>query len=295
MNLLVQLLANGVVNGAMFALLAIAFGLVYRGTGIFHVAFGGLFVLSALLFYSLVTLRQMNWWGAGILVIVFSGLVGWAVEGGFYRLFYKRRTGSGPVMVASLGLAVVIENGLALAYGNEICTIQRGLAKPVSFGSVRLTEIQVAQFAVSVSVLALIALAGWRLPVFRVLSAMGQNPELLRVQGLPLMRYRAFVFALSTALAAVPACLIMIDVGMDAHAGMSHLLVAAVAVLVGGVQRMGAWVAGGFMLAILQSAVVWQFSANWTDLVAFVLLVLVMVFRREGLFGIKKRAEEEPV
>ncbi len=55
MNLFLQLLANGIVNGAMFALLAVAFGLVYRGTHVFHVAFGGLFVLAAMLFHTRLT------------------------------------------------------------------------------------------------------------------------------------------------------------------------------------------------------------------------------------------------
>ncbi len=292
MTLFWQLLANGVVNGAMFALLGVAFGLVYRGTGIFHVAFGGLFVLSALVFYSLVTAAGLGWWVAGLVAVGLSALAGWGVESGFYRHFFTRETGTGPVMVASLGLGIALENTLALIYGNEIRAVQRGLSEAVILGAVRLTAIQVAQFAVSVSILAGVALAAWRLPVFRVIGAMGQNPSLLRVQGLRLMRYRGLVFALSAALAAVPACLMMVDVGMDVHAGMSHLLIAAVAVLVGGVDRMAAWVAGGFLLAVLQSVVVWQFSAKWTDLVAFALLVMVLVFRRQGLFGFQKRAEE---
>jgi branched-chain amino acid transport system permease protein len=121
---------------------------------------------------------------------------------------------------------------------------------------------------------------------------MGENPELLQVHGWRLGRYRALVFALSGALVAVPACLIMVDVGMDVHAGMSYLLIAAVAVLAGGVARVEGWVMGGFVLAVMQSLVVWKFSAKWMDLVAFVLLLAVLLFRREGLLGIRKRTEE---
>jgi branched-chain amino acid transport system permease protein len=79
---------------------------------------------------------------------------------------------------------------------------------------------------------------------------------------------------------------------MDVHAGMSYLLLAAVAVLAGGISRMEGWVLGGFLLALLQSLVVWKFSAKWMDLVAFVLLLVVLLFRREGLTGIRKRTEE---
>ncbi len=292
MNLFLQLLANGIVNGAMYALLAVSFGLVYRGTRVFHVAFGGLFVLAAMLFHTLVTVAGLNWWLAGVGAVVLAGLAGWIVEDGFYRLFFVRHSSAGAVMVASLGLAVVIENVLALIYGNEIRTIPRGLASSIVLGSVRLTVIQVAQFVVSVALLVVLWVLATRHSTFKVFRAMGENQDLLRTHGLPLMSYRARLFALSGAVAAVPACLMMVDVGMDVHAGLSIMLIAVVAVLAGGVDRMGAWVAGGFLLAILQSLVVWKFSAKWMDLVAFVLLLIVLLFRPEGLLGIRKRWEE---
>lgn len=291
MNLFLQLLANGVVNGAMFAVLASGFGLVYRGTGVFHVAYGGAFVLAAYLFYSLVTAAGLSWWTAGLVATGLGAVVGWAMEAGFYRPFFRRGTAHGAVMVASLGLGIVIENALALAYGNEIRALPRGLAESLVLGPVRLTTIQAAQFLVCGAVLAALALARHS-RFFRVARAMGENAELLRIHGWPLERHRALVFALSGALAAVPACLMMVDVGMNVHAGMSHLLIAAVAVLAGGVARMEGWGLGGVVLALLQSLVVWQFSAKWMDLVAFVLLVAMLLFRREGLLGIAKRREE---
>lgn len=291
MNLFLQLLGNGVVNGALYAVLAAGFGLVYRSTGVFHVAYGGVFVLSAYAFHSLVTLVGLGWWAAGAVAVLLSGAAGWAMETGFYGPFFRRGTAHGAVMVASLGLSIVIENGLALIYGNEIRAIPRDLMPAVALGPVRMTQIQLVALAVGLSVLLLLAMAR-RLRFFRVIRAMGENPELLQVHGWRLGRYRALVFALSGALAAVPACLIMVDVGMDVHAGMSYLLIAAVAVLAGGVARVEGWVLGGFVLAVLQSLVVWKFSAKWMDLVAFVLLLAVLLFRREGLLGIRKRTEE---
>ncbi len=291
MNLFLQLLANGLVSGALFAVLAAGFGLVYRSTGVFHVAYGGAFVLAAHLFYSLVTLAGLGCWVAGFAAVGLSALAGWAMEAGFYGPFYRRGTAPGAVMVASLGLGIVMENLLALIYGNGIRAIPRELTQAMTLGSVRLTMIQVAQLAVGVAVLA--ALAGARrMRFFRLVRAMGENPELLQAHGWRLGRYRALVFALSGALATVPACLIMVDVGMDVHAGMSYLLIAAVAVLAGGVARVEGWLLGGFVLAMLQSLVVWKYSAKWMDLVAFVLLLAVLVFRREGLLGIRKRTEE---
>jgi len=291
-NLLLQLLANGLVNAAMFAVLAVGFGLVYRSGRVFHVAYGGAFVLAAFLFHSLVTVAGFGLWSSGAVTIALGALAGWAMEAGFYGPFFRRRTTPGAVMVASLGLGIVIENGLALIYGDEARTIPSpGLAESVALGPVRWSMIQLAQLLVCGVLLTILAGAS-RTRLFRVVRAMGENAELLQVHGWRLARYRATVFALSGGLVAVPACLVMVDVGLDVHMGMGYLLLAAVAVLAGGVMRMSGWMLGGLLLAMLQSIVVWRFSARWMDLVAFGLLVVILLSRREGLLGIRKRAEE---
>jgi len=76
-----------------------------------------------------------------------------------------------------------------------------------------------------------------KMRTFKIIWAMGDEPGLVPVLGLPLMRYRALVFALSAGLARLAGGLIAIDVGIDPHMGMSYLLIAAVAVLVGGIDQ----------------------------------------------------------
>ncbi|MCC7336419.1 MAG: branched-chain amino acid ABC transporter permease [Pirellulaceae bacterium] len=291
MNLLLQLLANGIVNGAMFALLAIGFGLVYRSLRVFHVAYGACFVLSAFVYYLLVTCGGWPWWLAGLGSIATSAAIGTLMEAGFYWPFYRRRISSEAVLVASLGLAIMLENVMALLFGNEVAAIPRGLSQSVTLGPVRLTMIQIAQFAICTSVASAVFLL-LRLPSFKIVLGMGENTELVQTLGHSLPRYRMLVLGLASGIAAVPACLVMTDVGMDVHAGMSYLLIAAVAVLAGGVARAPGWLLGAYLVAVLQSVVIWKFSAKWTGLVAFALLLAILLFRREGLVGLHKRKEE---
>lgn len=291
MSLLLQLLANGIVNGTMFAVLAIGFGLVYRSARAFHVAYGAALVLSAFVFYSLVAVTGLGLWAAGVVAVGFGALFGWGMEAGFYGPFFRKGTANGAVIVASLGLGFVIENSLVLAYGNGIRAIPRDFSEALSLGPVRLTTIQLTQFLVCGAVLTALAAAS-KLRFFRIARAMAENAELLQVHGWRLGRYRAYVFALSGALAAVPASLVMADTGMDVHAGMSYMLLATVAVIAGGVAHMRGWVLGGVALAVVQSLVVWKFSARWMDLVSFTLLLAILLFRREGLFHMRKRVGE---
>jgi len=292
MNLFLQLLANGLVNGALFALLAVAFGLVYRSARVFHVAFGGLYVVSAYLLYAAVTWGHLPVWIGAVLAIFASAALGVGTEAGFYRLFESRRSGPGVVLVASLGLFIVLENLVAMVFGNEVRTIPRGIAQSVSLGGIRLTSVQILQFSVGIAVLIGLAVAIRRVRALKAIWAMGDEPELLAILGNPLRRYRMIVFGLATALAAVPACLIGLDTGMNPHMGMHYLLIAAVGMLAGGTDRFMGWVAGGFLLAVLHSLMVWKLSAQWMDLATFGTLVLILLFRPQGILGVQKRLEE---
>lgn len=293
MKLLLQLLANGLVNGALYAMLAVGFGLVWRSLRVFHVAYGGLFVLCGYLFYTLMTRVGLSPLGATLLTMVCAGAIGWAMEAGFYRPFYRRHAASGVVLIASLGVFIALENTIALVFGNELQTIPRGIAHTWTLGPVVLTELQVLQFLVGSVAVALLWILTRRLRIFKAIWAMGDQPELIPVLGLPLYRLRGLVMAISTALVAIPACLLTLDIGVDPHVGMSYLLIAAVAVLVGGVNSYGGWVVGAVVLALLQSLVVWQVSARWMDLATFGLLVAMLIFRPQGLTERHRRMEEQ--
>jgi len=291
MNLLLQLLANGLVNGTLFAVLAVGFGLVWRTTNVFHVAYGGLYVGCAYCFHILVARLGTPVWCGLLLTVALAGLAGALIEIGFYRPFYRKQTSAGAVLIASLGLFVTLENMIALGFGNELQTLTRATAPALQLGLVMLTQLQIVQFVAGVSVIGVFWLLVRRIPIFKAFWAIGDQPELISALGLPLFRLRALVFAISTILVAVPAALITLDLGADPHMGMSYLLVAAVSVLVGGRDSYCGWVGGAVLLALLQSLVVWKFSARWIDLVTFGLLVQILIFRPNGLFVRQRRGE----
>jgi branched-chain amino acid transport system permease protein len=293
MNLLLQLFANGLVNGALFALLACAFGLVYRSVRVFHIAFAGLFLISPYAAYAANVWLQAPIWLAMGLGVVVGAVAGYLLEEFLYHPFFRRKASNAAVMVASLGAFVVIENLLAIIFGNELRILDRELASSFGFGPISLTSIQAFQWLIAAAALVVLGMAIRKLRLFKAIWAMGDEPGLVPVLGLPLTRYRKIVFTLSAAFGGLASCLIAVDVGVDPHMGMSYLLIAAVAVLAGGIDRYAGWVLGGVVLALLQSLMVWQFSAKWMDLVTFAVLIVVLVVRPQGMLGLQKRLEED--
>ena len=273
-------------------LYAAGFGFVYRSFRIFHIAMGAQFVFSCYAFYLFAVMVKLPLAlavGGGLaLSVLFAAAIEWAV----YRPFFRKGCSSGVVMIASLGVMIVVENLIALAFGNEVKTISTRLEPSVAFAGLRFTRIQLLQFFVGIGVFflvgAMVRFGKW----FKAVWAMGDQPELIPVLGLPLLKLRLLVMALGGFLVAVAAMLVSWDIGMDPHVGMHYLLLGSVAVFFGGTDRYWAWGAGAMLLSILQSLAVWQVSARGTDLVTFGVLIFVLLFRPQGLFGVSKRLEE---
>ena len=105
-------------------------------------------------------------------------------------------------------------------------------------------------------------------------------------------KVRNIVFGLGSALAAVAAMLVAFDVGIDPHIGLDALLVAAVAVIIGGVGIFEGAALGAFIIGVAQSLAVWKVSARWEQAITFLLLILFLVFRPQGILGKRRRIEE---
>lgn len=292
MGLFFQLLGNGVVAGAVAILYAIGFGFVYRSLKVFHIALGAEFVFAAYMFYTFLVVAKLPLVAAVVLTLFSSAGLSALIEYAVYRPFALKRSSSGVVMIASLGVMIVVENLIALIYGNEVKTVSSALEPSILMGSLRFTRIQLLELLVGLGLFGLVGaalkLGRWSKAVW----ALGDQPELVPVMGLPINKLRLMMITLSGLLTASAAMLVSWDIGMDPHIGMHYLLIGSVAVFFGGVDRYWAWGAGAMTLSVLQSLAVWRFSAQWTDLVTFGALVFVLVFRPQGLFGLSKRLEE---
>lgn len=292
MNLFLQLLGNGLIQGAVAVLYAASFGFVYRSFRVFHIAMGAQFVFACYAFYTCAAVCKLPLAVSVPAVLVLSAAFAALIECAVYRPFAQKRCSSGVVMIASLGVMIVLENVVALIYGNEVKTISNQLEPSAAFAGLRFTRIQLLQFFVGLGTFAAVGAAVRYGKWFKALWAMGDQQELLPVLGLPVRWLRLGVMMLGGVLVAIPAMLISWDIGMDPHVGMHYLLLGSVAVFFGGVDRYWAWGVGAMLLAALQSLAVWKFSAQWTDLVTFGVLIFVLLFRPQGLFGLRKRLEE---
>jgi branched-chain amino acid transport system permease protein len=284
-DLVLQLLVNGLVNGSHYALLGLSFGLIFGTTRITHFAYGPLYALSA----------YACWWAAAKLGLPLAAAVAVGIAAGAlagvlsYVLLYRpfERAGSPPlvILIASLGLFILLENAIGIVFGTDTKVVPAPPATLFLVGPAVLTSVQLAQ----VGALVVIGLGLWlylsRARFGRAVLAQTDNPEMATIVGIDTPRVSVLVFALGSAIAAVPACLILVKDGATAHMGFAAVFMGFVAVVVGGIGSLRGAVAGGYALGLVESLGLWKIPSEWQSTIAFVVLFMVLLFRPQGLFA----------
>lgn len=287
--MLLQLLINGLVKGALIALAGLAFALYYNTTRIFHIAFAGLYTLAGYFFLSFFLLFNKEWLPAFILTAAAIMLAGALLELAVYQPLSRRHSSLNIILIASIGMMIIIINLIAMFYGNEVKIIFSGIAESIEIGDLIITFPQVWQFTISllaiVATLIFLKATKWG----KMIRAIRDDESLAMALGINIWKNRVTLIAASAFLAALPAVLVSVDVGMDPYVGMPVLLSAVVALIVGGVGRFEGPVLGGFLLGILQALVVWKFSTRWVEAITFIVLIVFLIFRPQGILGEQKR------
>lgn len=287
--MLIQLLINGFITGSIYALVALGFALVYNTTRIFHIAYAVVYMLAPYFVYTFFAHLGFNIWIASLIAIILTVFVSLTMELLVYKPLSKRKSSGNVILIASIGLMIIVINLVALFYGNDTKILNRSISDAVRFGGIIITYSQLYQLLVS-----LVLTGGFLLFLnfskFGIKTrAMRDDETLCRVFSLDTFKFRNYLFVLSAVFAGAGGIVVAWDVGMDPYVGMPMLLNAIVALIIGGVGKFHAPIIGGFIIGVLQSLVIWKFSANWMEGVSFVLLILFLVFRPQGIFGEKQR------
>lgn len=298
--MLVQLLINGMITGAVYALAALGFSLIYRSTKIFHIAHAAVFTAAAyflFLFYNQVHLDLVM---SILLGLICTGILGVLMEITVYHPLFKDEASSSVMLVSSLGIMAIVINSIAMIWGNENKIIISGISKTVKinnplaepgspFTEIILTIPQLYQFFVSILAIALVMIFLHYTKSGKKIKAICDNDRLVEIFGVSLTRYRISIFFIGSIMAGLASILFAVDFGMDPYVGMPVLLIAAVAVIVGGVEYFWGAVLGGFLLGFAKALVVWKMSARWENMIVFLLLIFFLLFRPEGILSRKKR------
>lgn len=291
MNL--QPIINGIITGCVYSLVVLGFTLIYNATKIFHFAHGVVYTFSAYMFFVFLKVLYLPLSLSILLAIVSGILLGILIELFVYRPLNNRNASSNVILISSLGFYIFLVNFIAMIFGNEVKVMTQELEKTYQFLGIIITRIQLIEVIVFVMVFPLVFFLLKTTRLGREIRAFSNNQLLSRVIGINENKIRLFVFGLGSGLASISAILMARDIGIDPNIGFPILFISAVATIIGGVDVIFGAILGAFVLGIVQNLVIWHLSVRWQETITFIILILFLLFRPQGILGIRKKRIEE--
>jgi branched-chain amino acid transport system permease protein len=287
-----QLAVNGTVAGSVYALVAVGFALIFTASRVFHFAHGGVYTFSAFAGYTALVTFKLGLVAGFLAAILVAALIGVLINIFLYEPMKAGGVSPFVAMISSFGVLIIITHVTAIIWGSNPVVLSRGgQATIYHLGSIYTTDAQILiiGFAAALAIALFVFFRYTRLGV--AIRAMGNDSELAEVVGMSAKRLRNISFLVGSVLVGVSAMLIGLNVGIiDFNMGMDIILMATVAMIIGGLGNVGAAACGGFVLGMIQNIAIWKIESKWQLALSFAILIIVLLFRPSGLFGDKHPA-----
>lgn len=288
MELILQTLVNALYAASYLSLVAVGLVLIFGVMGVVNFAHGELYMAGAYAVFFLYIQQEMSFFLAVALGMVFVGLLGLLMERGLFRPLRGNPLGG---LIASIGFLLVLQAAATLTFGvkkrpvpaptQEVLTLMEGVALPWP-----------RAYVVIAAVLLLSALwiflkrsrFGW------ALRACAQDPEAAALQGISMNQTARLAMFIGAALAGVAGALTAPLVEPEPIMGHGVIVSAFIIIIVGGVGSLSGAVLAAVLYALVKTFVTTYADGVLADIVGLLLMLVVLVVKPTGLFGVRDRA-----
>ncbi|UCI31720.1 branched-chain amino acid ABC transporter permease [Mesorhizobium sp. B4-1-4] len=281
------ILVSGIVLGSGYALMASGLSLVWTTLGIFNFAHGVLMTLGAYVAWTVSDSAGLNLGlAAGIAVTVAALIgVGILIERVIVRPFYSNRDILLITVMTTLAAMIFLQKGIQLLWGARLKQLQ-----PLVAGNVRILNTTIsAQETLVIVVAPLLLGALWlflsRTRIGRGIRAVGQNPDAARLIGINVSQLFIVTFALSAVLAGLTGVLLGSVRLLTPEFGSDPLVKALIIVIFGGLGSLAGTIAAAYLMGLVEAALTFFIGIYWTPSMIFLMLIIVLLVRPQGLLG----------
>lgn len=288
-----QILIGGLLQGSVFAVIALGLSLVYRVTGIINLAQGGFCILGALTLY---TLESDYGWPVPLAVaaaVLITVLIGVGLGAASFVPSLQRLPNSSMLMLTA-GLMTAIEGLALVVWGSQPYAVPPFSGeRPVVMLGLRLPSqgLWIAGAAI------LIILAVWyglaRTAVGKALLACAENPMAARLMGVDVRRLTLVSFGLTALIGAVGGIAVAPIMSFQFDTGRFFTNAGFIAVAIGGMSSLGGAVAGGLFLGVAEQLAAAYVSSLFATAVSLALLLVTLVWRPNGLFASGRQRRQD--
>jgi branched-chain amino acid transport system permease protein len=281
----VQQVVSGTAIGCVYALVALGFVLIYKATEVVNFAQGELLMLGAFLAYTLIVLGGLDFWVGGLLAILLTAGFAFFLE----RLVVRPIVGQPifAIVLVTIGIGFVMRSVASMIPGWGVDT--RVFATPFTNRTVGVGPVVLSQDHVAIISLT-VALCGVLYVFFRytrlgvAMQATSQNQLAAYYMGIPVKTVFSLIWAISAAVAAFAGILLAPIAFVHANMGFIGIKAFPAAVL-GGFGSVPGAIVGGLVIGVVEALSGFYLPEGFKDVAAYVVLLLVLLIRPQGLFG----------
>jgi branched-chain amino acid transport system permease protein len=284
-----QQLLNGLSLGAIYALIALGYTMVYGVLRFINFAHSDVFMVGAFIGYYIGRLvPEGTLWGG--LVVLLAAMVGCALLGmTIERLAYRPLRGSPTlnVLITAIGVSLLLEYSGQVFFGAAPRTFPAVFpSRNFQFGSLVISTNQLAVIVIAVLLMLGLQFIVYRTKIGTAMRAVSLNPRAAQLVGVNNDVVISFTFGLGSALAAAGGILYALNYpSIDPLMGVMPGLKAFVAAILGGIGNIPGAALGGLILGTVETFVNGSQWSTYKDAIAFAILIVILLFRPAGLLG----------
>jgi neutral amino acid transport system permease protein len=286
-----QLIANGLVTGSIIAIAAIGLSLVYGILKIVNFAHGEYLTFGAYMAFFVNVTLGAPMVTAVLFAMAATALLGILLELILWRPMRARGAGIVSLFIVAIGLALVLRHIIFLVCGPSPRKYDVDIFQVYDLGPIRLSLSQIVVIAIAFTAIILVGLMLARTRLGKAMRALSDNRELASVAGIDVDRVIAYTWILGASLAGLGGVLQgLLQNAFTPNMGFTLLLPIFAAVVLGGVGSAYGALVGGLALGLAMEVSTWDalaggVAAVYKPVVAFVVLILTLLFRPQGVFG----------
>ncbi len=282
----VQQIINGISVGSIYALIALGYTMVYGIIKLINFAHGDVFMIGAFTGFYAITVLELSFIPALLLAMAVCSLLGVIIE----RVAYKRLRQSTRIaaLTTAIGVSLFIEYVVIYFRGAQLESYPKDVLPRTNFEilGAKVSSQSIWILVVTIILMILLQFIVHRTKIGKAMRAVSIDQDAARLMGINVDNTISATFAIGSALAGAAGVIFGIYyTRIDPLMGIIPGLKAFIAAVLGGIGIIPGAMFGGFLLGIVETAVSSFGYSSWRDAVAFIILILILLFRPSGILG----------
>jgi branched-chain amino acid transport system permease protein len=282
----IQQVVNGISLGSIYALIALGYTMVYGIVKLINFAHGDIFMIGAFIGFYSITFFHLGFFPALIISMAICALLGVGIE----RIAYKplRNATRIAALITAIGVSLLIEYGTIYIRGAQPEAYPSGVmpTKDLNLFGVEINSQSLFILGVSVALMIILQFIVHKTKTGKAMRAVSEDIDAARLMGINVDNTISATFAIGSALAGAAGVIFGVYyTKIEPLMGIIPGLKAFVAAVLGGIGHIPGAMVGGLLLGVIESLVSALGFSLWRDAVAFVVLILILIFLPSGLFG----------